>query len=243
MRHSDTFQKVATAMFAVQKKLEPIKKDSTNPHFKNRYASLEAINEYMIDLANSEGLLIVQGGGELTGQNSIAVETMVIHAASGEWMSAVVEMPLQKSDPQGSGSALTYGRRYGLCAIFCISTEEDDDAEGAVSRAPRTGVQSVASQTGHQAPPARQAARPAASSPAPACPKCGSDMWDNRGRKTNPKAPDFRCKDKANCDGAIWPEKQPQQATTATQQRVARAVAPAPPEWEPQDDRDVDLPF
>lgn len=38
------------------------------------------------------------------------------------------------------------------------------------------------------------------------CPKCGSGMWDNRGRKTNPKAPDFKCKDK-NCDGAIWPPR------------------------------------
>ena len=53
------------------------------------------------------------------------------------------------------------------------------------------------------------------------CPKCGGPMWDNRGRKKNPKGPDFSCKDK-NCrwkqdyDGkwiessfptAIFPEK------------------------------------
>ncbi len=31
-------------------------------------------------------------------------------------------------------------------------------------------------------------------------------MWDNRDKKTNPKAPDFKCKDKENCDGVIWPE-------------------------------------
>jgi len=40
----------------------------------------------------------------------------------------------------------------------------------------------------------------------PVCPKCASDMWDNRVGKTNPKAPDFKCKDKA-CDGVIWPPK------------------------------------
>jgi hypothetical protein len=28
-------------------------------------------------------------------------------------------------------------------------------------------------------------------------------MWDNREKKTNPKAPDFKCKDK-NCQGVIW---------------------------------------
>lgn len=40
-----------------------------------------------------------------------------------------------------------------------------------------------------------------------ACPKCGGPTWDNRGRKTNPRAPDFKCRDKG-CDGVIWPPKQ-----------------------------------
>ena len=39
-----------------------------------------------------------------------------------------------------------------------------------------------------------------------ACPKCGGAMWDNRERKQNPKAPDFKCKDKS-CDGVIWPPR------------------------------------
>lgn len=34
--------------------------------------------------------------------------------------------------------------------------------------------------------------------PVPPCPQCGGEMWDNRGRKKNPKQADFRCKDK-NC--------------------------------------------
>ena len=33
----------------------------------------------------------------------------------------------------------------------------------------------------------------------PPCPQCGGEMWDNRGRKKNPKAPDFVCKDKQGC--------------------------------------------
>lgn len=35
------------------------------------------------------------------------------------------------------------------------------------------------------------------------CPKCSGAAWDNRGKKTNPKAPDAKCRDK-NCDGVIW---------------------------------------
>lgn len=38
----------------------------------------------------------------------------------------------------------------------------------------------------------------------PDCPKCNGRMWDNRHSKRNPKAPDFKCKDK-DCDGVIWP--------------------------------------
>src|SRR5947208_1700535 len=38
----------------------------------------------------------------------------------------------------------------------------------------------------------------------PSCPKCGGRMWDNRENKHNPKAPDFRCRNRS-CDGVLWP--------------------------------------
>ena len=42
----------------------------------------------------------------------------------------------------------------------------------------------------------------------PQCPKCGSDMYDNRATKRNPKQPDFKCKAyKDGCDGAVWPPR------------------------------------
>ena len=40
----------------------------------------------------------------------------------------------------------------------------------------------------------------------PSCPKCGGRMWDNRLTKRNPRAPDFKCRDRS-CDGVIWPPK------------------------------------
>ena len=40
----------------------------------------------------------------------------------------------------------------------------------------------------------------------PTCPKCGGSMWDNRATKRNPKAPDFRCRDRS-CDGVLWPSQ------------------------------------
>jgi hypothetical protein len=38
------------------------------------------------------------------------------------------------------------------------------------------------------------------------CPKCGGETWDNRLSKKNPKAPDFKCKNRS-CDGVIWPPR------------------------------------
>ena len=38
----------------------------------------------------------------------------------------------------------------------------------------------------------------------PSCPTCGGRMWDNRARKSNPKAPDFKCRP-PDCTGRIRP--------------------------------------
>ncbi len=38
------------------------------------------------------------------------------------------------------------------------------------------------------------------------CPECGGKMWDNRLSKRNPRAPDFKCRDR-RCDGVIWPPR------------------------------------
>ncbi len=40
----------------------------------------------------------------------------------------------------------------------------------------------------------------------PGCPVCGGRMWDNRATKRNPRAPDFKCRDRS-CDGVVWPPK------------------------------------
>ena len=47
----------------------------------------------------------------------------------------------------------------------------------------------------------------------PACPICGGAMWDDRTSKRNPRAPDFKCRNKPRerggpgCEGVIWPPR------------------------------------
>ena len=67
------------------------------------------------------------------------------------------------------------------------------------------------------------AAEAAPENEVPACPKCSGDMWDNRESKRNPKAPDFKCRNR-DCDGVIWPPREGQQPG---------AAAPAPSGDEP----------
>ena len=59
-------------------------------------------------------------------------------------------IPLPKNDPQGMGAAITYARRYSLCAMLGIVTE-DDDGEGA-----KIGSKSASSQKRSTGGPQRQ---------------------------------------------------------------------------------------
>lgn len=65
------------------------------------------------------------------------------------------------------------------------------------------------------------------------CPKCGAaNCWDNRTTKRNPKAPDFKCRDKS-CDGAVWPPKNgtaPVQAAPVSTEKQAFTSGPHIPE-------------
>lgn len=55
-----------------------------------------------------------------------------------------------------------------------------------------------------EGPPQRT---PSSSSSGVQCPKCGGPVWDNRESKLNARQPDYKCKKKGQCDGAIWLQK------------------------------------
>jgi hypothetical protein len=63
----------------------------------------------------------------------------------------------------------------------------------------------------------------------PSCPKCGGRMWDNRLSKRNPKAPDYKCRNRS-CDGVIWPPKPGQRASANGKSAAASDPGPLVPE-------------
>ncbi len=161
MTSSETTATLCAALVAAQGGLKPIAKDGKNPAFRARYATLDGIMETVRPALAAHGLAVVQGvvhpetgeGGRLVG---ITVETRLVHT-SGEWLASVVPVPVAKGDAHGLGSALSYGRRYGISALLALSTDEDDDGNAAA-----------------KAPPAKPQTKPAA----PAAPTPGQRLHD-----------------------------------------------------------------
>lgn len=126
---SETITHVLAAMLKVQGDVDGVAKDRQNPHLKNRYASLESVIDAIREPCQRAGLVVMQAPGEFS-EGTLALTTMIAHAESGEWIRSTVSIPVQKPDPQGAGSALTYAERYSLMALFCLPAV-DDDAETA----------------------------------------------------------------------------------------------------------------
>lgn len=125
MNKSESIKELAIALCKFQGAVEKIKKTTTNPFFKSKYANLADILDIIRQPLFENGLSFVQfpkGNHEL--------ETMLMHT-SGEWMSETYEMTPTKNDPQGLGSVITYQRRYALGAILGLNIDEDDDGNKA----------------------------------------------------------------------------------------------------------------
>lgn len=131
--HSNETSKLAKALIAVQRDLNPALKDAKNPFVNSHYASLNSVMQSCRDALLQNGIWLTQlpvpAPAEL-GAGYIGLVTKLTHAESGQWQSSFIVAPLPKNDPQGMGSALTYCRRYALTAMLGIVTE-DDDGEGA----------------------------------------------------------------------------------------------------------------
>jgi hypothetical protein len=205
--HSPELDQLATALALAQGSMQGAVKDRTNPAFKSSYADLASTWDACRVALSSNGLAVSQHPGRLE-DGSVTVTTMLLHR-SGQHITSVCSALPRDASPASVGSVVTYLRRYGLAAAVGVSPEDDDGQAASQPAAPYAPAQRVPA-------PAQRVADalggkvesverlpPAASSVDPSCPTCSGSMWDNREKKSNPKAPDWKCKDKA-CQGVIW---------------------------------------
>lgn len=128
------------ALALAQAEVENATKNAQNPHLKNKYANLEGVLEVAKPVLAKYGLAVVTVPGPMDEQGMQAFESTLSwedDTGREDEKSFSFTMPLQKKDPQGVGSAITYARRYALACWMNITQEDDDGNAASKPRAPK----------------------------------------------------------------------------------------------------------
>lgn len=129
IKMSESIKNIAPALVAFQEDVKRIDKDGVNPHFRSTYTTLDNMIDETKPILQKHGLTVMQfpgGDGE-----RVTIRTLILHK-SGEWIeSEALTLRPTKQDPQGIGSAITYGRRYSYAAALSLALGDDDDGNAA----------------------------------------------------------------------------------------------------------------
>ena len=122
------------AIHKAQAKIETVRKNGENPHFKSKYATLDEVWETVRKAVNDAGIVVfctIEPGGD----GKARLTTHVAEIESGEEIACSFPIVAQATGPQAIGSAMTYARRYTLTALLEIVTGDgaDDDGEAATN--------------------------------------------------------------------------------------------------------------
>lgn len=123
---------LSAKLLEVQREGVELVKDARNPHFRNSYITLDKLLEAVIPILNSKDIVLLQMPATTeTGQP--ALTTMFVDTETGDTFDGTMPLILQKQDPQGVGSAITYARRYMLMSALGLVADEDDDGNAGSS--------------------------------------------------------------------------------------------------------------
>lgn len=123
---SENINELMTSLAKAQGKMSHAVKDSTNPHFKSKYADLASVWNACREPLAEQGLAVTQTL-DFSGTRQVLVTTL--GHSSGQWMKSLMALP-ETSKPQEIGSMLSYFRRYSLASMVGVY-QDDDDAESA----------------------------------------------------------------------------------------------------------------
>lgn len=150
-------ENLAQALALLQTRLPEIKKDQTakvktdKTQYSYTYADLAQITRQLMPILGGLGLSFIARPTTVDGRFVLAYKLLHV---SGESVDG--EYPLPPSGtPQSLGSAITYGRRYCLCAITGVAPDDDD--EGAAAQAHAERNQQSGGRSAWRAPAANQA--------------------------------------------------------------------------------------
>lgn len=132
---SESTVNIFPALIKARADIQAVQRDKDG--FGYKYATLDNVLNMLKDVLPSYDLGFVQFPETIDGKDGVT--TVIIHK-SGEYISARYEMdatPVKGTNlTQQKGASITYTRRYSLCSVFGIATEEDTD--GVVAGQPQT---------------------------------------------------------------------------------------------------------
>ncbi|CAM2952317.1 ERF family protein [Hathewaya histolytica] len=130
MKKSESIKELAVALSKFQAEVKNPKNVANNPFFNSKYAPLDEVINTIKEPLSKYGLSYIQMPNSEDG-GMVSIVTMVLHE-SGEWiLSEPLKLKNDKPTAQGSGSSITYARRYQLSAMLGIASEDDDDGNMA----------------------------------------------------------------------------------------------------------------
>lgn len=121
---------LTAALAAFQAELPDVGKNSTNPHFKSKYADLADVVKVVLPALAKQGLAWV-AAPTLTDHGFVLAYEL--RHTSGESIKGEWPLPDATGNAQALGSAVTYAKRYTLSAVTGIAPDEDDDGNAAQS--------------------------------------------------------------------------------------------------------------
>src|SRR5215469_8913840 len=127
---------LAEALTQLQTRLPRITKDATadTGKYTYSYANLASITETVAPIL--AGLDLYWTCKPTMADGQFVLRYKLGHAPTGEYEEG--DYPLPAGTPQTQGGAITYARRYALCAVLGIApAEDDDDAQAAEADATR----------------------------------------------------------------------------------------------------------
>lgn len=121
------------ALASAQAEMKNAPFDKVNPHFKSKFASLTSIRNTALPVLAKHGIAVTQPGIQLE-SGTWAIRTIL--SKGDEHMQGDTPIIADKNNAQAFGSAMTYAKRYGLSAMVCIASDEDDDGNEASQSPP-----------------------------------------------------------------------------------------------------------
>ena len=135
-------KELATALAKAQSEFTTVPQSGFNPHFKNKFSTLEDCINMTRPILARHGLAISQMPNTLDGQ--YVLTTILMHE-SGESIVSNQPVVSMKNDPQSLGSALSYCRRYSLTGVLSLASGDfEDDGNAATAPAKPTPAKAKA---------------------------------------------------------------------------------------------------